>query len=287
MSSILKALKKIEEESPPPATFPSLPRPIDSKQALNSKTIERRRFRRTVIFVILLLVVVVAAFILYNQRRIIIAKILPSATTDDRTSREADSSGKNTVYRAKIRAASEKSVRLPSEENRKLKNQTKSAATDSSAKKFQTNKPSFTSAAAANQREPKSITLRPRAQSELNATAINPLKKPASLPGAAPIEKSVAQKKAKAPNEPTAATAKNPTGKRSSKVSYDRIEDSKLKLQALAWSEDDVRRMAVINGQIVREGQSVDGYQVVQIHEEYVVVNNGGKSWRLEFGLQQ
>ena len=82
------------------------------------------------------------------------------------------------------------------------------------------------------------------------------------------------------------AAAKQPTATRPN-VTYDRIEDAKLKLQALAWSDDDARRMAVINGRIVREGQSVDGYQVMQIREEDVVVNDGGKSWRLEFGLQQ
>jgi len=45
--------------------------------------------------------------------------------------------------------------------------------------------------------------------------------------------------------------------------------------------------MAVINGRIVHEGESVDGYQVVKIREEDVILNQGGKSWRLEFGLQQ
>lgn len=63
--------------------------------------------------------------------------------------------------------------------------------------------------------------------------------------------------------------------------------DSKLKLQALAWSDDTVKRMAVINGRIVHEGESVDGYQVVEIRAEEVIVNAGGKSWRLEFGLRQ
>ena len=70
-------------------------------------------------------------------------------------------------------------------------------------------------------------------------------------------------------------------------MTYDRIDDAKLKLQALAWSEDADRRMAVINGRIVHEGESVDGFQIKKIREEDVVVSQGGKSWRLEFGLQQ
>jgi hypothetical protein len=44
--------------------------------------------------------------------------------------------------------------------------------------------------------------------------------------------------------------------------------------------------MAVINSRIVREGGSVDGYQVTQIRRQDVVVNDGKKSWRLVFGLK-
>jgi hypothetical protein len=55
----------------------------------------------------------------------------------------------------------------------------------------------------------------------------------------------------------------------------------------LAWSDDAARRMAVINGRIVHEGESVDGYQVVKIRAEDVIVKEGGKSWSLEFGLRQ
>jgi hypothetical protein len=68
--------------------------------------------------------------------------------------------------------------------------------------------------------------------------------------------------------------------------SYRRIDDSKLKLQAIAWSKDAAQRLAVINGQIVREGESVDGFLVNQIRQEDVVVNDGSASWQLEFSLK-
>ena len=60
-----------------------------------------------------------------------------------------------------------------------------------------------------------------------------------------------------------------------------------MKLQALAWSKDAARRMAVINGRIVREGESMEGYQIKQIREEDVVVSDGKQSWQLEFGLKR
>ena len=285
MSSILKALKKIEEVSGPPEPFPSLAKAIDSKQPLNSNTEKRRRFRRTLTFIILLLAVVVAAVIFYSQRRIIIAKLLPPAATEDGSGTVADTSQKKKISQTKIRAESEKSARRPSAETRPPKNQKDSAVTDSIAKKFQAAKPSYTSEAAANQRESISSTPRPVAEAELKAKVIKPLKKTPPLPRTSPDQQSVIRKD-NAPNEPAGAAAKKPT-RTQPKITYDRIEDSKLKLQALAWSDDDARRMAVINGRIVREGESVDGYQVVRIREEDVVVNDGGKSWRLEFGLQQ
>ena len=45
--------------------------------------------------------------------------------------------------------------------------------------------------------------------------------------------------------------------------------------------------MAVINGRIVREGESTDGYQINQIRQEDVVVSDGTQAWSLEFGLKQ
>ena len=47
------------------------------------------------------------------------------------------------------------------------------------------------------------------------------------------------------------------------------------------------RRLAVINGRIVREGDSVEGYRITRIRQEDVVVTGANRSWRVEFDLQQ
>jgi MSHA biogenesis protein MshK len=291
LSSILKALKKIEEESPPPEAFPSLPQPIDSRKAINSKTKKRRRIRRTLTILFLLAVMVVAAGIFFSQRKMIIAKILPPAAPTNRSSRTAETAPANKVYKAKITSAPGKSAQMRPAENRQPINQTKSSKTRSIANKSQADKSSFPTGAAADQRESKSSPLRasstprPGEEAQFNAKIENPLKKTPTLMSAVPAEKPDTRK-TKVPIEPAAAATIKPA-RIPAKVTYDRIEDSKLKLQALAWSADDARRMAVINGRIVREGESVDGYQVMQIREEDVVVNDGGKSWRLEFGMQR
>ena len=84
--------------------------------------------------------------------------------------------------------------------------------------------------------------------------------------------------------QPPPAKSQNQTRPRET---YDRVDDSKLKLQALAWSDDSARRMAVVNGRIVHEGESVDGYLIVDIRSDDIIVSTGGKSYLLKFGLQQ
>lgn len=60
----------------------------------------------------------------------------------------------------------------------------------------------------------------------------------------------------------------------------------KYKLQALAWSPDVQQRMAVINGCIVKEGASLDGFKVLHIREDAVILHNGVSTWRIEFQLK-
>lgn len=285
MSSILKALKKIEEETPSPETFPSLPQPIGSRQHLHSKSNKKRHLGKILIVLILLVMVGAAAVIFLSQRGMNIANILPSADTSDKKSTAAVTASENKIYKAKITSAHEKAAQLQSAANRHQKNKPKSPINRSSAGQFQASKPSYPVGAAGNQEELKSSVLKPRAKPEPNVQVEKPLKKTPALPNVTAAEKPSGRKN-KAPIAP-AATAANTPPRTPARAAYDRIEDSKLKLQALAWSADDARRMAVINGRIVREGESVDGYQIMQIRQEDVVVSDGGKSWRLEFGIQR
>jgi hypothetical protein len=67
---------------------------------------------------------------------------------------------------------------------------------------------------------------------------------------------------------------------------FSRLDDSKLKVMAIAWHGDATRRIAVINGHIVKEGESVDGYTITRIRKDDVIVNDGSRSWRVEFALK-
>ena len=100
MSSILRALKKIEEDTQPSQTYPSLPNLTISKQALNSNTRKRRRLRRLLYLLLILLLTAVGTIILFDQRRPIITKIYALVSSETPRGRDGSNSDQTNVYRA-------------------------------------------------------------------------------------------------------------------------------------------------------------------------------------------
>ena len=63
------------------------------------------------------------------------------------------------------------------------------------------------------------------------------------------------------------------------------MTDGRLKVQAIACSATVENRMAVINSRVVHEGDSVDGFGVVAIRPDDVVVRDKAKGlFRVVFG---
>jgi hypothetical protein len=65
------------------------------------------------------------------------------------------------------------------------------------------------------------------------------------------------------------------------------VEESWLKLQAISWSSNPEKRIAVINNHVVREGGSVEDGTVARIEKEYVVIDAKGEEWQLKFRLRR
>jgi hypothetical protein len=61
--------------------------------------------------------------------------------------------------------------------------------------------------------------------------------------------------------------------------------ESKLELQAIAWSSDPKSRLAVINGRVVREGESIDRASIMHIGKDGVIFKKGGEEWKQLFGF--
>lgn len=66
-------------------------------------------------------------------------------------------------------------------------------------------------------------------------------------------------------------------------ASMDRLEGAGFKIQAISWSENAGARLAVINNQVLREGDGIEGYHVSLINPDDIVLKRDGKSFRLDF----
>lgn len=159
--------------------------------------------------------------------------------------------------------------------------QTKTVAPGQKTKKFRANTRSSESRVDVGQQPPKTLPAISSKQPPSGATINKPAPGQSSRQKFTPSKKSIAGKQT-ASSQPAAKAQKTNQAK-----TYAKLNDSKIKLQALAWSSDAAKRMAVINGRIVREGESMDGYQINQIRQEDVVVSDDRQSWSLEFGLKQ
>lgn len=62
------------------------------------------------------------------------------------------------------------------------------------------------------------------------------------------------------------------------------VESGWLKLHAISWSDDPARRIAVINATLVKEGRKIDGALVSRIERDYVVIEKNGEELMLPFG---
>ena len=281
MSSILKALKRIEGKSPPPKSFPALPDSAEAKQAVNSNAGRRWLRRRFITVGLVLLVIVGIAIIVFQRRHFLTSKIFPAGSPATEQKKNNAAVEKSKIFRAKIPSTTVKRAPGKPEPPRPARQQTKRLTAGPKTQKLKpkpnTSKPRATVGQSASQIRPAPSTNGPQ-----NRAASNPLApKQSSRPKLTPSKKSIAGKRT-ASRQPAAAAPK----KRETRT-YAKLNDSKIKLQALAWSSEPARRMAVINGRIVREGESMDGYQINQIRQEDVVVSDGQQSWSLEFGLKQ
>ncbi len=60
-------------------------------------------------------------------------------------------------------------------------------------------------------------------------------------------------------------------------------ESGWLTLQGISWSQEPLKRMAVINSIIAREGKIIEGGRVVRIDKQYVVIEKDGEKLMLSF----
>lgn len=64
-----------------------------------------------------------------------------------------------------------------------------------------------------------------------------------------------------------------------------KADPSWLRLQAISWAKEADHRIAVINNRIVHEGEMIDKTLIVRIDRDFVVVRRDGQKWRVNFNL--
>lgn len=113
-------------------------------------------------------------------------------------------------------------------------------------------------------------------KTETNPTEMDGIfeKRPASLQ---PI------KKGPLTNGNEQASEQKKDNARFTSIPIKQASESMLELQAIAWSSHPEKRMAVINGHIVHEGGFVERTTVKHIGKNEVVFMKGGKEWRQRF----
>jgi hypothetical protein len=132
----------------------------------------------------------------------------------------------------------------------------------------------------------------------LNSTARLPSKKPMprqeriQLQGAANPPGPAAKDNltpSQAPEKPFPSNIPNKAASSSLKMDAQyadamRLSDGRLKIQAIAWAPNIEDRMAVINNRIVHEGDSLGSFSILAINEDDVIVRGEGQTWKVLFG---
>jgi hypothetical protein len=269
LSTILKALKRIDQTTPPPDDLQSWPPKIDAKKTVKIRAHKIWLYRKVYLTLILTVILIAAGWLAYSQKHWLTAKIFPQKT-----------SAKGPIYQAKIDPGPDESKGVVSEKEPTLKRQDARPGAGSRQRPAGVDRPRRRlPRTPASQKSQKNKILPSSRKIQPPETKIKAKSNTSRLPAA------ISGKSVQSDTRPEAAAS---TKKSPSQVtrSYKRLDDSKFDLQAIAWSKEASQRLAVINGHIVREGDSVEGFLVNQIRQENVVLNDGTTSWQLEFGLK-
>lgn len=80
-------------------------------------------------------------------------------------------------------------------------------------------------------------------------------------------------------------SVQNTEDDRFSSLPVKRSNQTNIEVQAIAWANDPKSRLAVINGLILREGESIDNTIVIHIGKDAVVFRKGAEGWKQMFGF--
>jgi hypothetical protein len=113
-------------------------------------------------------------------------------------------------------------------------------------------------------------------------TTAEPLETPLRVPVQAP-EMNEPGPKEKVMQEARAIRKEELPSKPSKLPVENHLDNAKYKLEAIVWAESPESRFAVINGQIVRIGGTLEGLSLISIDRDHVAVRSSGREWKMKF----
>jgi len=223
LSSILKALKKLEEETP--RYGENQPYPVDVKKTVENGVNKKQRYYKLFLILFSAIIIVSGSLFLLTRQTASKGKISPGSVV---------------VVRKAIPARPKKEkVKIASVPDLKTR--------------------------------------------EKRAKPSDRIKKKENLPGSRevkiPASRKVMKEKSYGDNRTKPKSAR-------SAIPFKSASGSGLKLQAIAWSSDSKKRIAVVNGRILREGSSIEGALIIRIDKNDVSFQKGGEQWKQKFGPQ-
>ena len=252
MSTILKALKRLEIEPSNPDELPSMSRQTRS-QWFAGRT--RRRVRILWMLLIgLLLAVSAAGFFWYRIPNV--ANLFDSSTENNKIVRKIPT----TKLKPPDKAVQTESV-SKTQENQQSQ----------PAKETPKTPPPMSS------RRPVAST--PKRSPVPDRTPVEAKQQPAPLPTTQVLRKSATRR----PSPESRPPKEKPYPEPEAKPSPPNLADSCYTLQAIAWSKNPNERLVVINGLVLREGDGIEGITVTQIGTNEVIVQKESKLWKLVF----
>ena len=265
MSTILKALKRLETEPSNSDELPSMSRQTRS-QWFAGRT--RRRVRILwLLIIVLLLSVSAGGFFWYRIPNV--GNLFDSST---RPVVKNSTTQNNKIVR-KIPAAKPKQPYKAVE--------TKSVSKTQENRQAQPAEETLKTPPPSRKRRPVATTQK-RSPSPVPVTAKTPIEatqQPAPLPVVQTPQKPATRKPSPEPRAPK----ETPPPQSEAKPSPPNLADSSYTLQAIAWSKNPDERLAVINGMVLREGDGIEGITVTQIGTNEVIVQKESKLWKLVF----
>ncbi len=286
MSSILKALKKLEKESPYQDEAVTWPQKIDTKKAISKHTRGGWIFKKFISVFFVAVILAAGVWLYFSQKPFRMKKFFTGAgffNQSDGEEKTVSVPVRKKVEKGPVpvsrRAIVEKKMPRPSISKTSrldLPKKDTGAAKDSEkydrVKKVDQEMPAYVRKASEN-------TLKPglREENGIDERGTVPETKTSS-PGL-DKRKAPALKKAEKSGPGEMAEDKKFA---SAKI----MDDSRLELQAIAWSVDAKKRIAVINGRVVREGATMEGFTITRIGKDEVVVMEGNVLRKLVFTIK-